>query len=189
MLTRLNRPCVQFGSAILCLDSTVELPWMARHASLVVARPHGTISNPGSFYALPLLVFVVGPPSCTVVDFGPSSAGCRLTAPGAGGVVCCGPPPGVPCAAPSVRALPASAPALPPVLSILDGNSSCVVVWFPDGPAAAPAAEFAVCGRPPWPMVSASAGFCDALRLRPGSLVPFSPFTKVRNRYCQLHET
>ena len=138
------------------------------------------ISKPGSFYALPLLVFVVGPPSCTVVDFGPSSAGCRLTAPGAGGVVCCGPPTGVPRAAPSARALPASAPALPPVLSILDGNSSCVVVWFPDGPAAAPAAEFAVCGRPPWPMVSASAGFCDALRLRPGSLVPFSPFTIFR---------
>jgi hypothetical protein len=104
---------------------------------------------------------------------------CRLTAPGAGGVVCCGPPPGVPRAAPSARSLQASAPALPPVLNILDGNSSCVVVWFPDGPAADPAAEFAVCGRPPWPMVSASAGFCDALRLRPGSVfcrVPRSVF-------------
>ena len=64
-------------------------------------------------------------------------------------------PPVEPLVAPLSCAPTSSAPASPPVFTILDGNRWCVDVSFPDGPPAAPGADLGVSGPPSGPSVSA----------------------------------
>ena len=102
-------------------------------------------------------------------------------APGVGRGACCVPPPGVPIVASWACAPPSSAPALSSVFTILDGNDRwCVDVSFPDGPPAAPGADFCVCGPPSGPSVSAGAYFFAVVRFCPRSIAPFVPFTSIQ---------
>ena len=121
-----------------------------------------------------------GAPFPDVVEVRPLPAASFARAPGVSCGACSVPPPGVPIVATWACAPPSSVPALSAVFTILDGNRWCVDVSFPDGPPAAPGADFCVCGPPSGPSVSAGEYFFAVVRFCPRSIAPFVPFTSIQ---------